>query len=127
MVHVLRGKVTTLLVSMHCQAGAVDPAELAMYAALMTSNTNVEMVEYLMAGMWILLKHPDNRRVLGGAFQLNPAASKLAGAMVEKLQDTIEVADVNSQVHNSLIKATAKNACCTPNCLRDSHGDMVMM
>lgn len=32
------------------QAGAVDPAELAMYAALMTSNTNVEMVEYLMAG-----------------------------------------------------------------------------
>lgn len=32
------------------QAGAVDPAELAMYAALMTSNTNVQMVEYLMAG-----------------------------------------------------------------------------
>ena len=32
------------------QAGAIDPAELAMYAALMTSNTNVEMVEYLMAG-----------------------------------------------------------------------------
>jgi hypothetical protein len=32
------------------QAGAVDPAELAMYAALMTSNTNVEMVEHLMAG-----------------------------------------------------------------------------
>lgn len=30
----------------------MDPAELAMYAALMTSNTNVEMVEYLMAG-WV--------------------------------------------------------------------------
>jgi hypothetical protein len=26
------------------QAGDVEPAELAMYAALMTSNTNVQMV-----------------------------------------------------------------------------------
>lgn len=33
------------------QAGAVDAAELAMYAALMTNNANVDMVEYLMAGM----------------------------------------------------------------------------
>jgi hypothetical protein len=52
------------------QAGAVDAAELAMYAALMTNNTNMSMVEYLMAGMWILLKHPDNRKVLGEAFQV---------------------------------------------------------
>jgi hypothetical protein len=80
------------------QAGAVDPAELAMYAALMTSNTNIQMVEYLMAGMWILLKNPSNRQVLGGAFKVNPAASKLTQGMMNKLQDTIEVADVNETV-----------------------------
>ena len=45
------------------QAGAVEPAELAMFAALLTSNSNVAMVEYLMAGMWILLKQPENRKV----------------------------------------------------------------
>ncbi|WIA12059.1 hypothetical protein OEZ85_012136 [Tetradesmus obliquus] len=80
---------------MSTMAGAVDPAELAMYAALMTSNTNITMVEYLMAGMWILLKNPSNRQVLGGAFKVNPAASKLTQGMMNKLQDTIEVADVN--------------------------------
>lgn len=80
------------------QAGAVDPAELAMYAALMTSNSNIQMVEYLMAGMWILLKHPSNRQVLGGAFQVNPAASKLTKNMISKLHDTIDVADVNETV-----------------------------
>jgi hypothetical protein len=35
--------VDTVLPLLHLQAGAVDPAELAMYAALMTS-TNVHMV-----------------------------------------------------------------------------------
>jgi hypothetical protein len=69
-----------------------------MYAALMTSNTNIQMVEYLMAGMWILLKNPSNRQVLGGAFKVNPAASKLTQGMMNKLQDTIEVADVNETV-----------------------------
>ncbi|KAF8071180.1 hypothetical protein HT031_001262 [Scenedesmus sp. PABB004] len=79
-------------------AGAVGAPELAMYAALMTSNSNVQMVEYLMAGMWILLKHPSNREVLGRAFKVNPAASALTQGMVEKLQDTIDVADVNEAV-----------------------------
>lgn len=69
-----------------------------MYAALMTSNTNIHMVEYLMAGMWILLKIPSNRQVLGGAFKVNPAASLLTRNMMNKLQDTIDVADVNETV-----------------------------
>lgn len=69
-----------------------------MYAALMTSNTNIQMVEYLMAGMWILLKNPSNRQVLGGAFQSNPAANKLTKNMMNKLQDTIDVADVSETV-----------------------------
>lgn len=84
-------------------AGAVEPAELAMYAALLTSNSNIEMVEYLMAGMWILMKHPDNRRVLGTAFAVNPAASKLAAsaaaasAVADQMQDALEIADVHEQ------------------------------
>lgn len=50
------------------QAGAVDSAELAMYAALLMDSNNSEMIEFLMAGMWILLRNGDNRKVgdLGG-------------------------------------------------------------
>jgi hypothetical protein len=44
-------------------AGALDPAELAMYAALLMDSDNSEMIEFLMAGMWILLRNPDNRKV----------------------------------------------------------------
>eukprot|EP00879_Flechtneria_rotunda_P023560 GHRR01024925.1.p1 GENE.GHRR01024925.1~~GHRR01024925.1.p1 ORF type:complete len:713 (+),score=291.71 GHRR01024925.1:1579-3717(+) len=84
-------------------AGAVEPAELAMYAALITSNSNVQMVEYLMAGMWVLLKNPTNRRVLGGAFAVNPASSKIARNIMDKLQDTIDVADV-SEAATELVK-----------------------
>ncbi len=82
------------------QAGNVEAAELAMYAALMSANTTASVVEYLMAGMWVLLKNPHNRQVLGSAFQTNPASSKLAASLADKLQDTIDVADVNEQVSN---------------------------
>ena len=50
--------------------------------------------------MWILLKHPANRAVLSGAFAVNPASSRLAAAMVEKLQDAVEVADVAERVND---------------------------
>jgi hypothetical protein len=50
------------------------------------------------AGMWILLKTPHNRKVLGQAMQVNPAASKLVKGMVNKIQDTIDVAEVGEQV-----------------------------
>jgi hypothetical protein len=43
-------------------AGGVDAAELAMYAALLMDSNNSEMIEFLMAGMWILLRNPENRR-----------------------------------------------------------------
>ena len=52
----------------------------------------------LQAGMWVLLKHPGNRAALGGAFAMNPAASALTRGMMDKLQDTIDVADVNDTV-----------------------------
>jgi hypothetical protein len=51
-----------------------------------------------MAGCWLLLKNPTNRQVLGNAFSTNPASSKLAQGMVEKLQATVDVADVNEAV-----------------------------
>jgi hypothetical protein len=52
-----------------------------MLATLMNSTENLEMVEYLMAGMWILLRTPENRRVLGTAFSENPAAGAWAALL----------------------------------------------
>ena len=37
-------------------AGSVDAAELSMYSALLMDSSNSEMIEFLMAGMWILLR-----------------------------------------------------------------------
>lgn len=45
-----------------------------------------------------MLKNPTNREVLGKAFTANPASSKLAKGMMEKLQATVDVADVNEAV-----------------------------
>lgn len=58
--------------------------------------------EFLMAGCWLLLKNPTNRQVLGNAFSTNPASTKLAQGMVEKLQATVDVADVNEAVSSSM-------------------------
>lgn len=51
-----------------------------------------------MAGCWLLLKNPINRQHLSQAFTANPAATKLAQGMMQKLQDTVEVADVTEAV-----------------------------
>lgn len=51
------------LMYLSTMAGAVDGAALAMYAALLTDSDNSEMIEFLMAGMWILLRNGDNRKV----------------------------------------------------------------
>jgi hypothetical protein len=59
-----------------------------------------------MAGCWLLLKHPDNRKVLGNAFTTNPASSKLAQGMMQKLQDTVDVADVNEAVRRRLLASS---------------------
>lgn len=56
------------------------------------------MQEFLMAGCWLLLKNPTNRQVLGNAFNTNPASTKLAQGMMQKLQATVDVADVNEAV-----------------------------
>jgi hypothetical protein len=59
-----------------------------------------------MAGCWLLLKNPTNRQVLGNAFSANPASTKLAKGMMEKLQATVDVADVNEAV--SLLQDTCR-------------------
>jgi hypothetical protein len=37
-------------------AGPVEATELALYSALLMDSSNSEMIEFLMAGMWILLR-----------------------------------------------------------------------
>jgi hypothetical protein len=58
----------------------------------------MSLQEFLMAGCWLLLKNPTNRQVLGNAFNANPASTKLAHGMMQKLQATVDVADVNEAV-----------------------------
>lgn len=51
-------------------AGALKPTELAMYSAVLLDSDNSEMIEFLMAGMWILLRNPENRRVRCAAMRV---------------------------------------------------------
>mmetsp|Transcript_26929 Transcript_26929/g.69418 ORF Transcript_26929/g.69418 Transcript_26929/m.69418 type:complete len:871 (-) Transcript_26929:1245-3857(-) len=77
-------------------AGALEPSELAMYSALLMDSDNSEMIEFLMAGMWILLRSPENRRVLGSSFQVNPA-SGMTSKMMSKLNDAITLHEIHDQ------------------------------
>lgn len=58
------------------QAEALDPACLAMFARLMHQTQHPQTMEYLMAGMWILLRNPDNRTILSTAFDHIPLPGK---------------------------------------------------
>lgn len=77
-------------------AGPIDAAELSMYSALLMDSSNGEMVEFLMAGMWIMLRNPENRKALGTSFAVNPACPAAAG-MASKLNDAIMLHDINEQ------------------------------
>ncbi len=50
-------------------------------------------------------------QVLGGAFAVNPASSRLAASLADKLQDTIEVADVHEEVGNTHVSVTTACTC----------------
>lgn len=56
-------------------AGDLDAAPLVMLATLLNNNGNLLMVENLMAAVWILLRSPHNRHILGTAFADNPVLS----------------------------------------------------
>ena len=53
------------LMYLSTMAGALPASELAMYSALLMDSDNSEMIEFLMAGMWILLRNPENRKACG--------------------------------------------------------------
>ena len=50
------------------QAAALDSNCLAMLAEVMGRTSQLDTMEYLMAGMWILLRTPANRALLSTAF-----------------------------------------------------------
>lgn len=56
-------------------AGDLQAPPLVMLATLLNNNGNLLMVENLMAAVWILLRSPHNRRILGTAFADNPVLS----------------------------------------------------
>jgi hypothetical protein len=63
-------------------AGDLEAAPLVMLATLLNSNSNLVMVENLMAAVWILLRNPHNRKILGTAFDEHPLlSSTLKGQM----------------------------------------------
>jgi hypothetical protein len=53
-------------------AGNLEAPPLIMLATLLNNNSNLVMVENLMAAVWILLRNPHNRKILGMAFDENP-------------------------------------------------------
>jgi hypothetical protein len=48
---------------------------LVMLATLLNNNSNLLMVENLMAAVWILLRNSHNRKILSTAFNENPVLS----------------------------------------------------
>jgi hypothetical protein len=80
------------------QAGEVEALELAMYSTMMVASTNVQMVEYLMAGMWILLRQPSNRKVLGQALSGMGEGANANTGLLDTLDDAIVVHDVTQEV-----------------------------
>ncbi|GFH26692.1 uncharacterized protein HaLaN_24881, partial [Haematococcus lacustris] len=56
--------------------------------------------------MWILLRNPDNRKVLGSSFSPNPASAVTKG-MMNKLNDAITLHEINEQAQekSAMIKA----------------------
>lgn len=57
------------------QAAALDSNCLAMLAELMGRTSQLDTIEYLMAGMWILLRTPANRALLSTAFDPSKSAT----------------------------------------------------
>eukprot|EP00891_Asterochloris_glomerata_P005689 jgi/Astpho2/5689/fgenesh1_pg.00079_%23_100_t len=82
-------------------AEAVNPQSLGMLAQLMHQTEQAETMEYLMAGMWILLRNPGNRTVLSTAFE-KPSGGSAGGtkkrrALQGRINEAIEVHDVTNK------------------------------
>ncbi|KAL3152291.1 hypothetical protein ABBQ32_001362 [Trebouxia sp. C0010 RCD-2024] len=77
-------------------AQALDSACLAMLAEVMGRTGQLDTMEYLMAGMWILLRTPANRALLSTAFDPKKVAgtSSYKFAFRSKMKDAIGVHDL---------------------------------
>lgn len=73
-------------------AGNLEAPPLVMLATLLNNNSNLVMVENLMAAVWILLRNPHNRKILGTAFDENPVmSSTIKGQMKVRPQYSLPV------------------------------------
>ncbi|GAX81636.1 hypothetical protein CEUSTIGMA_g9064.t1 [Chlamydomonas eustigma] len=71
-------------------AGDVAAADLSMYSTILMGGNSSQIVEYLMAGFWILLRNPSNRALLGTSFSPDPAQPFVRG-ITEKINDVIKM------------------------------------
>lgn len=100
--------------------------DLSMLASLLRTTQNSQTMEYLMATMWILLRHESNRALLSKSLKTGPVDTRhappvfpdgynccypspnvfyfmvspalLAKCRVVQLQDTIDVHDVHTSL-----------------------------
>lgn len=82
------------------QAGDVDAGSLSALSSLLNNTSNIEMVEYLMAAMWILLRNPHNRKILSTSFSSN-AANTMTRDIHSKLQDAINIYSAQDALDSS--------------------------
>eukprot|EP00892_Ulva_mutabilis_P009697 jgi/Ulvmu1/709/UM010_0081.1 len=76
-------------------AGDLEAPPLVMLATLLNNNGNLLMVENLMAAVWILLRSPHNRRILGTAFADNPV---LSSTLKGQMQDVVDVHEIQEDL-----------------------------
>lgn len=88
-------------------AGNLEAPPLVMLATLLNNNSNLVMVENLMAAVWILLRNPHNRKILGTAFDENPVMSSTTKGQMKVMTLCIHTSLANVQ----FMKA---NACHSP-------------
>ncbi|KAK9825957.1 hypothetical protein WJX74_001162 [Apatococcus lobatus] len=81
-----------------CQATDLDGPTLSRLAKLMGRTSKPETMEFLMAGMWILLRHPHHRLLLASAFSAPNTTDERDGMLQSKLQDAINVHDVTDEM-----------------------------
>lgn len=104
--------------------GEVDPETLRLYVRIMhDKKANVELVEYMMAGMWILLRTDANRstmnsiemeksgttegagRAVGGEGSKSTARRNQAGSFLGDLDQQLELSAAIQESEASLQKA----------------------
>ncbi|KAK9861581.1 hypothetical protein WJX84_001329 [Apatococcus fuscideae] len=78
----------------------LDGITLSRLVRLMGKTIKAETMEFLMAGMWILLRHPNHRSLLAQAFAEDSAAETGEDKLQAQLQDAIEVHDVTDEINN---------------------------